>query len=42
MYAKLNMESPANLSVEPSALVASWGQYKADTLPLTKIAQNRN
>ncbi|MBU2881027.1 extracellular solute-binding protein [Psychrosphaera sp. B3R10] len=40
-YASLNMEYPVNPNVEPSELVASWGKFKEDTLPLTQIAQYR-
>lgn len=41
-YASLNMEYPVNPSVKPSDLVASWGEFKEDTLPLTKIAKYRS
>ncbi len=41
LYAELNMEYPVNPDVEASALVRSWGDYKADTLPLEKMAQFR-
>ncbi|MCQ3971766.1 iron ABC transporter substrate-binding protein, partial [Klebsiella pneumoniae] len=29
-----NMEYPANPSVKPSAEVAAWGEFKADTIPV--------
>lgn len=34
IFADTNQEFPANPSVEPSAEVASWGAFKADTLPV--------
>ncbi|WP_089138470.1 Fe(3+) ABC transporter substrate-binding protein [Vibrio rumoiensis] len=40
MYAKDNFESPVKAGVEPSELVASWGEYKADTLSLDDIASH--
>ncbi|MFV0574360.1 MAG: Fe(3+) ABC transporter substrate-binding protein [Vibrio sp.] len=39
MYAELNFESPVKPGVPSSTLVASWGTYKADTLPLEDIAK---
>ena len=41
MYAEQNYEYPVNPSVKPSKLVASWGDFKADELPLSKIASLR-
>lgn len=41
LYAETNMEYPVREGVEVSALVASWGEYKADSLPLEEIAKNR-
>ena len=41
LYAKTNMEYPVRKGVEVSSLVASWGAYKADDLPLETIAKNR-
>lgn len=41
LYAETNMEYPVRAGVKPSALVASWGEYKADALPLEEIAKNR-
>ena len=41
LYAETNMEYPVRAGVEVSKLVASWGTYKADTLPLEDIAKNR-
>ena len=34
LFADLNQEYPANPEVKPSAEVASWGQFKADELPV--------
>ncbi len=41
MYAEQNFEYPVNPNVQPSELVASWGDFKADKLPLSKIASLR-
>jgi len=41
LYAKTNMEYPIRADVMPSTLVASWGKFKADTLPLETIAKYR-
>lgn len=38
MYAEVNFEYPVKAGVERSELVASWGDYKADTLSLDDIA----
>ncbi|MEI8594721.1 Fe(3+) ABC transporter substrate-binding protein [Photobacterium sp. Hal280] len=42
MYAEVNFEYPVKAGVERSELVASWGDFKADTLPLEKIAEYHN
>ncbi|MFF7707433.1 extracellular solute-binding protein [Pseudomonas sp. NPDC007930] len=34
IFASVNQEFPANPAVAPSAEVASWGSFKADTLPV--------
>lgn len=34
LFAGINQEFPANPSVAPSAEVAGWGSFKADTLPV--------
>lgn len=39
-YADVNMEYPVKADVKPSKLVASWGQFKADSLPIYKLAEN--
>jgi len=41
LYAETNMEYPVREGVAVSELVASWGEYKADDLPLEEIAKNR-
>jgi iron(III) transport system substrate-binding protein len=41
MYAETNMEYPVRPGVEPSQLVKSWGQFKADNLSLETIAKQR-
>jgi iron(III) transport system substrate-binding protein len=41
IYAEKVFEYPADPHFKPSALVASWGELKADALPLAKIAENR-
>lgn len=40
MYAEVNYEYPVKEGVKRSELVASWGDYKADTIALEKIADN--
>ncbi|MFS0825338.1 extracellular solute-binding protein [Pseudomonas phoenicis] len=34
LFADLNQEFPANPNVEPSAEVAAWGRFKADSIPV--------
>ncbi|MCJ8318655.1 MAG: extracellular solute-binding protein [Colwellia sp.] len=41
LYAETNMEYPVRVDVKPSALVASWGEFKADDLSLEAIAKHR-
>ncbi|MFY8351963.1 Fe(3+) ABC transporter substrate-binding protein [Pseudoalteromonas sp. SSM20] len=41
MYASVNMEYPVKPDVEVSELVASWGKFKEDALPLTKVSEYR-
>ncbi|WP_067515822.1 Fe(3+) ABC transporter substrate-binding protein [Endozoicomonas ascidiicola] len=41
IYAKDNMEYPVNPKVAVSETVASWGEFKADPLPIADIAANR-
>lgn len=41
LYADTNMEYPVRTDVKPSTLVASWGQFEADDLPLETIAKHR-
>ncbi len=40
MYAEVNHEYPIKAGVKWSDLVASWGSFKMDTLPLSKVAAN--
>lgn len=40
MYAEVNYEYPVKPGVKRSDLVASWGDFKADTLSLDEIADN--
>ncbi|WP_111978724.1 extracellular solute-binding protein [Algibacillus agarilyticus] len=39
LYATWNMEYPVKTGVPLSPLVASWGEFKSETLPLTTIAK---
>ena len=41
MYASVNMEYPVKPGVELSSLVASWGNFKEDSLPLDEISKYR-
>ncbi|WP_462153949.1 Fe(3+) ABC transporter substrate-binding protein [Pseudoalteromonas piscicida] len=41
MYASMNMEYPVKPGVELSKLVASWGEFKEDSLPLSEISKYR-
>ncbi|WP_025673129.1 Fe(3+) ABC transporter substrate-binding protein [Salinivibrio socompensis] len=40
MYAEVNFEEPVKMGVEKSEIVASWGEYKHDPMPLEAIADN--
>ncbi len=40
MYADVNFEYPVKPGVEPSELVASWGEFKADSISLDEIADH--
>ncbi|MCC4799605.1 iron ABC transporter substrate-binding protein [Enterovibrio norvegicus] len=40
MYAEVNFEEPVKPGVARSELVASWGEYTADDLPLETVAEN--
>lgn len=42
IYAEANTEYPANPEVEPSGLVAEWGEIHPDDLSLQQIAEHRN
>jgi len=39
MYASVNMEYPVKNGVELSEMVASWGEFKEDSLPLDEISK---
>ena len=41
IYAERNFEYPVKKGVPPHPLVASWGDFKADTVFLTRIAEQR-
>jgi iron(III) transport system substrate-binding protein len=41
IYAETNHEYPVKPGVAVSERVASWGDFKKDTLPLADIAENR-
>ncbi|TDX32398.1 iron(III) transport system substrate-binding protein [Modicisalibacter xianhensis] len=41
MYANVNYEHPLNPEVAPSDAVAAWGEFKADDVPLSKVAELR-
>jgi len=41
IYAEANTEYPANPAVQPSGLVAEWGEINPDQLSLQTIADNR-
>jgi iron(III) transport system substrate-binding protein len=41
LYAELNMEYPVKAGVKPSKLVQSWGEFKADPIPLEDVAAKR-
>lgn len=41
MYASINYEYPVKEDVEPTGVVAEWGEFKADDLPLDEIAKYR-
>ncbi|GHA04101.1 Fe(3+) ABC transporter substrate-binding protein [Oceanisphaera arctica] len=40
LYSSANHEYPVKPGVEPSELVKSWGEFKADTRPLTDVAKH--
>lgn len=41
VYAERNFEYPVEPGLEPSEMVKSFGELKADTLPLVDVARNR-
>ncbi|MEN0045636.1 MAG: Fe(3+) ABC transporter substrate-binding protein [Bacteroidota bacterium] len=40
VFAKANYEYPVNPAVEPADLLKSWGDFKEDQLPLSKLGEN--
>ncbi len=42
MYASVNYEYPVKDGVAPSTLVASWGEFNADVLPLEDVAKHHS
>jgi iron(III) transport system substrate-binding protein len=42
IYAEANTEYPANPDIEPTGIVAEWGEINPDTLSLQEIADNAN
>jgi len=41
LYAEVNFEYPLKAGVPASDIVSSWGELKADTLPLSKVADSQ-
>ena len=41
IFADVNQEFPANPKVEPSAEVAAWGKFKADSLPVEVVGKRQ-
>ncbi|PCJ33050.1 MAG: iron ABC transporter substrate-binding protein [Gammaproteobacteria bacterium] len=41
LYASLNMEYPVNAKIEPSEMVKSWGEFKADVIPLSTVIKHQ-
>jgi iron(III) transport system substrate-binding protein len=41
IYAAANYEYPVSSEVAPSDVVASWGSFTPDTIPLTALASER-
>ncbi|WP_371316317.1 Fe(3+) ABC transporter substrate-binding protein [Shewanella sp. NIFS-20-20] len=41
-YAEVNFEYPVNPKVQPSEMVASWGQFTEDALPIQALADNHS
>ncbi|MDX1757331.1 MAG: Fe(3+) ABC transporter substrate-binding protein [Marinobacter sp.] len=42
IYAEANTEYPANPEIQPSGIVASWGELNPDSLSLQEIAEQRD
>lgn len=41
MYAKVNYEHPIRAGVAPDPIIAEFGEFKADTLPLIEVPKHR-
>ena len=41
LYAEQNFEYPVKPGIPPSPIVASWGSFKADPIPLIEVARQR-
>lgn len=39
LYGDINFEYPVNPAVKPSAFLGSWGDFKEDQLPISRIAE---
>ena len=39
LYGTVNYEYPANPAVAPPSELASWGNFKRDTLPIERLAE---
>ncbi|MGK0375832.1 MAG: iron(III) transport system substrate-binding protein [Arenicella sp.] len=42
LYAEVNFEYPVKTSIELHPILKSWGQFKADSLPLSKLGENNS
>ena len=38
IYSNINFEYPVNPNVKPDGKIMEWGTFKADNLPISKIA----
>jgi iron(III) transport system substrate-binding protein len=42
LYAEVNFEYPVKETIELHPILQSWGAFKADTLPLSKLGENNS
>ena len=42
LYAEVNFEYPVKATIELHPILQSWGAFKADTLPLSKLGENNS